>query len=314
MMAVVSAFGAKGEPEWEMIRDAAKRARANNLEVQLKFLVGEPSLRTTIQAAIAGGLDWIEVSHVENLPSRLSQDIADWKPQILHFFCHGVADETDQALELATANDYLRTGATCGSVKLRTKQLVDLNAFLTNSWLITLNCCASGQAASTLHSMAHQVVSAGFPAAVAMLEPVAAADANEFTRAFYRALFGQLQAAATALQQTESTAFEWLTPMHAARSAISERHAADPASSHEWSLPVLYVRGLEPFAFRRPAPAVSTAQAGDFKLRASIMAGWLSTVGSQLPEADRAAAMEDVLSEVPREFWPNLDGTFSHGT
>ena len=68
-----------------------------------------PRLALAHLPALAWGC-WIEVSHVESLPTRLTQDIADWKPQILHFFCHGVADET----LVAEGEEILEAPATTG--------------------------------------------------------------------------------------------------------------------------------------------------------------------------------------------------------
>ena len=128
VMVVISAFKVRGQQrEWEMFRAAAVKARSDGLEVRLKFLVGETSLRTSIeQATVQQGLNWIEVSHVDKTASRVVQEITDWQPNVLHFFCHGISDDTDQSLELATAGDYSTPGTVSGSVKIRTQQLANI--------------------------------------------------------------------------------------------------------------------------------------------------------------------------------------------
>ena len=128
-------------------------------------------------------------------------------------------------------------------MKIRTQQLVSVGQLLSDPWLMTLNCCSSGQATKQLQSMAHQVVSAGFPAAVAMLEPVATKDAHEFTRSFYASLFGGLRRAADTLVRNPSVEFEWVEPMYAARAAVCDLHQGAAADSREWALPVLYLPG-----------------------------------------------------------------------
>jgi hypothetical protein len=312
VMVVISAFKVKGQQrEWELFRAAATKARSDGLEVRLKFLVAETPLRAAIDKAIADdGLEWIEVAHIEKTSSRVIQEITDWKPNVLHFFCHGISDDADQSLELATAADYATPGTASGSVRIRTQQLVNLGQLLSDPWLLTLNCCSSGQAAKELQSMAHQVVSAGFPAAVAMLEPVESNDAHEFTRSFYSSLFAGIRRAATKLANQPRVEFEWVEPMYAARTALRDLHQDNPANCREWALPVLYVRGIEPFAFTQPASSAHQDD-GDHKLKVRLVAQWLLSVRAEMPEAERRAIMESVLAAVPRELWPNLDGTFA---
>jgi hypothetical protein len=310
VMAVISALGAAGQPEWNLLFEAVSRARDNGLDVHLKVLVGDAALRTIIDTAVARHAPWLSVSPIARLGTMVVQDIADWKPQIVHFFCHGLADDSDQSLELATAQDYT-SRATNGSVKISTTQLVGLLEFLPNPWLLTLNCCSSGRAARTLNSMAHRAVLAGFPAAVAMLEPVTAGDAYLFTGTFYRTMFDQIGAAKQRLATAEQTAFEWLRPISVAREALVADHDSVPASSREWSLPVLYVRGVAPFMFWRPVATVpSNDEAADHKRRAAIVARWLVTTGAGVSVQVRKEAIEAALFDVPREFWPSVDGTW----
>lgn len=310
IMVVISAFKVGGQQlEWELFRASAAKARANGLDVRLKFLVAETTLRAAIDAAIAGGLDWIEVGSIEKTASRVIQDIVEWKPQMLHFFCHGISEDADQWLELATASDYLDPDATVGSVKLRPPHLTPLAQLLPEPWLLTLNCCSSGRAAKELQSMAHQVVTAGFASAIAMLEPVDAKDAHEFTRSFYASLFDSLRRVSQKLAVESRVAFEWVEPMSAARTALLDLHdAEDAANCRQWALPVLYVRGIDPFFFARPV-AASTDQA-DHKLKVGIVAQWLSSVRDEMSEEQRADVMQSVLADVPKSLWPSVDGSF----
>jgi len=233
VMAVISAFGIGSQKkEWEMFLQVAKVARDSGLEIHLRLLVGELKTREAIDSAIQGGLDWVQVSHIEKTGARVLQDIIDWAPNILHFFCHGSAGSSasEQSLELATASDYNDPKSSGGSVKIRTQQLVDMSLTLSNPWLLTLNCCSSGQAAKDLQSMAHQVVSAGFPAAVAMLKPVDASNAYEFTRAFYQAVFTDLNITKGKLRTNTLVPFEWAGPMYSARMAICDQMGGDASN------------------------------------------------------------------------------------
>jgi hypothetical protein len=312
LMAIISAIGADGRPEWEYLFDAVKTARAAGLEMQLRVLVGDPALRTLIDQAVLepGHAPWLSVSHIDVKGSEVVQAISQWKPQIVHVFCHGDAEDTDQLLELATETDYLQ-GAPKGSTLVRASQLARMVDLLPNPWLITLNACDTGHAASAINSMAHRMVRAGFPAAVAMLEPVNERDAHIVTRAFYSRMFQLLDEVSTTLQTAEEAPFEWLRPMSAVREALVEEHGDDPTSAREWTLPVLYVRGVAPFCFRKPIANVSPHEAEEYKKRAAIVAQWLVGPGASQPVEVRQGAIAAALHDLPRPFWPEVDGTWS---
>lgn len=313
LLAVISAYGiASQKREWEMLRDAAQAARAAGLEVRLKLLVGDAQTHAAVKAAIDGGLDWVELSHVESTGARVIQDIVGWAPNVVHFFCHGWTGSTpaDQAIELATASDY--AAGSGGSVRIRARQLADMSSTLDNPWLLTINCCSGGEATDELQSIAHQVVSAGFPAAVAMIEPVAAGDAHEFTRAFYRSLLEQLRRAAVALTQQTQVDFEWVQALHDARTSICALHNDDAPNAREWALPALYVRGVDAMPFLRPPPAVSEDEAANYKLQARVVANWLAKMRDETSEERRLAVMQKALVDVPEIYWPNADGDFGH--
>jgi hypothetical protein len=321
MMVVISALGIHQQvKEWTLIHAEAENASALGLNIRLRVLCADPQTRTAVDQTIANGANWIEVAPIGTTPQRILQDIGKWSPNILHFFCHGVSSDDEQFIELATASDYLDNQATAGSVRIPTEQLVDLSGQLTNPWLLTLNCCSGGQAAGELQSIAHQVVAAGFPAAIAMLEPVNASDAHEFTRAFYSSLFTKLDNVRQRLnEKAVRVSFEWAEPLFDARTAISDLHAAGPKSSPEWAVPVLYVSGIEPMHFERPpnlggaaALPVSEVSAGDFKLRARLVAEWLALIKETMTASQREAVMKEVLSNVPKNYWPTVDGTFPH--
>jgi hypothetical protein len=310
VMAVISAFGVKGQKrECQLMREAVEAARAAGLDACLKFLVGEESCRADLDAAIGAGRPWLEVSHIEKTGPHVVQDILTWKPNVLHFFCHGHSNAFGQSLELATASDYSDPGAVSGSVAITVKQLTDVAGALGNPWLLTLNCCSSGEAAADLQSMAHKVVTAGFPAAVAMLEPVDAADAHEFTQAFYSTLFLQLKQAKARLAEQPPVPFEWASVMYDARTAICELHG-DAWNSREWVLPILYVRGIDPSPFQ-PDSDVPEATASDYKVRARLVAEWLQEAGATMTADQRLRVMGMSLAGVPPRYWPKADGTFA---
>lgn len=313
IMAIISALHVHGqEKEWDYLLGGLVKARDNGLDVRLKLLVGAPLLRKKIDAAIAGGLDWVEASHVDKTGNRVIQEINDWEPNIVHFFCHGRSDGGEQWIELATGSDYADDQAQNGTVKIGTSELIALGANLTNPWLLTLNCCDSGQATKDMQSMAYKIVSKGFPAVVAMLEPVEATDAYEFTRAFYRDVFASLARTNAELLLKPSAPFEWVDAMYNARVAIRDLHG-NAEDAKEWTLPLLYVRGVEPLNFLRPhADLHPKEEVRDYKTKVRTFAEWLQLHTDDMDAAARQAIMQMVLADVPQKFWPNVDGTFNN--
>jgi len=310
LLVVISAFGVHSQArEWELFRDAVLQARAAGVPVWMRVLISDPDLYAQVTAEIQGGLQDVELGPIEKTSVRMVQEIIRWEPNIVHFFCHGTADGAEQSLELATAADVFDPTAVGGSVTIQAKQLSTMAGALPNPWLLALNCCSSGKAAKELPSMAHQVVAAALPAAVAMVEPVAADDAHEFTQAFYAGVFRGLRSVAAQLKHAPRVSFEWADAMFDARSAIDALHAHNAGSNREWALPVLYVRGLEPLSFERAA--VPEPDAAEHRLRARYTAEWLRNVGEEMPVEQRSAVMQRMLSTVPARFWPTIDGQFS---
>ncbi len=326
LLVVISAYGIPTQKqEWAALARAVQEARAAGLPMHLRVLVADDSTYQAVQASMAAGLADVQLSGIEKTSSRVVQDIVAWAPNIVHFFCHGHAGSSpsDQSLELATKAD-ITAQAGAGSVRIRTRQLTDMLVALPNPWLVTLNCCASAAASSELLSLAHQVVSAGFPAAVAMIEPVDASDAHEFTRSFYRCLFADLAHAAQQLQQPgagsgppsgaqKRVPFEFTRAMHEARSAVCDLHGGDSQNARQWVLPVLYVRGVASMQFEAPfeaQPAAPQGQADEHALRAKIIADWLRQVRESLDEAGRLEVMQSALAGVPPRYWPDVNGQF----
>jgi hypothetical protein len=311
LLAVISAFGIANQArEWRFLRDAVHDARGAGLNVLLRVLVGEDALFDAVTKEIADGLDGVEVAGVSGTGAKIVSEIGKWKPNIVHFFCHGRSGTGKQQLEFATASDYKDADLKQGSVTISVDQLVDLGVELDNPWLMTLNCCEGAQASDDLTSIAYQVVSTAFPAAVAMLEPVDASDAYEFTRALYGSLFAELAKINGALKASASVEFEWAQVTHDARVAINDLHHGDAANRKEWALPALYVRGVDPMRFERPPAAETEQDLLRFVTIARTVAGWLSSVRDSMPEDKRRAVMAATLVGVPNQYWPEIDGTF----
>jgi hypothetical protein len=313
LLAVISAHGIAGqEREWIVLRDAAQDARAAGMPVELHVLTGDPAVHAQVTADIAAGRPWVSVAGIESSSAKVLAAIRRWRPNVIHFFCHGRAGDSDQLLELATAADFADATVTQGSVTIDGDQLEAFGETLDNPWLLVLNCCEGAQASHDSLSMAHRVVSSAFPAAFAMLEPVDATDAHEFTRAIYGSMLSELATVKARLDAGQTVRFEWASITHDARDAINALHPGEAATRHEWALPALYVRGVDAMEFRLAPDAVTDVAIGAQKAALDTMVTWLRSVGDSLSEDRRRAAMAKALTEagIPEALWPDVDGTF----
>ena len=91
---------------------------------------------------------------------------------------------------------------------------------------------------------------------------------------------------------------------------MAQLDGRDAENSPEWSLPVLYLRGLDEQVFVRPT-GLSAKQAEEYRVRVETVAAWLRTAGQQLTEAQRIEAMQAALASVPPAFWPSPDGSLN---
>ena len=310
LLAVISAIGIRGQKrEWQHLRDAAVAARTAGLPVLLRVLVGESGLYDTIKGEITAGLPWAEVASVPGSGTQLMSAIRNWQPHIVHFFGHGTTAGGIQQLEFGTASDFKDPTIQRGSVAVDADQVESLGQKLDNPWLLTLNCCKGAEASREMTSLAYQAVSLSFLAAVAMLEAVDELDAYEFTRAFYNELFADLRDVATAMDKGEPRApFEWARMMGETRIALNKAHGSDAPSRKEWVLPVLYVRGVDPMQFDRPLVNESDELSREFTTSAALVARWLTGVRDSMPKEKRVEVMKEVLADVPRKYWPSVDG------
>jgi CHAT domain len=313
IMAVISAYGIAGEQrEWEMIRDAADEARKAGLPVEVAVLTGDPAVHAQVTSDIAAARPWVSVSGLDASGAKVLAAIRRWQPNILHFFCHGRANQNEQELELAAASDFADAAATMGSVTISGDQLAAFGETLDNPWLLILNCCEGATASHDSLSLAHRVVSSAFPAAFAMLEPVDAADAHEFSRTIYVSLLTELATVKARLEKGEMVRFEWASITHDARDAINSLHAGKAASQREWALPALYVRGVDAMEFRAAPDDATDDLIGAQKAALDTVVVWLRSVKDSLSETRRYAAMAKALTQagVPEALWPDIDGSF----
>jgi len=275
--------------EWKALLDSFGSA---SFPVTIKALVAEESLHAEIAAANSDGVS-AEVDYVDRDSGVFLRAIQDFRPNILHFFCHGAKSGGTSYLRVATLLS--RDGDPGGPLIFEASDL-PTGALGDGLWLVTLNCCGSAEPTGAAGSIAHALSSTGVPVVAGMRESVVVEDANAFSAGFYRAVVDLLRPTATA---GRARAIEWPTALYEARIALCEAHRgnvpcrqAAPAS-HEWTLPVLYVGGQE-FRLhgrRRPrqSPAPEGAKLPQRALREVISRVTQPRAGPQLTEPERAA-------------------------
>ncbi len=264
LLVAISAAGIDGRPEWRALYDAL-RDPATKLGYRLRVLVADPDLKAAVESAAATDAN-VEVQTLSS--EDLEQAVAEFRPHILHFFCHGDLVGSSPVLELATRRDVVRDEPR-GSLWL---EETDFRKFYrsakTSAFLVVLNCCLGAASDAETRSLVASCVNAGFPAAVGMREPVLNNDAHLFCHHFYRSLVAYLDAG---LQADGSNLEVELAPLlaEARRQLCKKRGRLLSAAGNvkQWSLPVLYVRP-EPFRLLRPsdqsslnAPQLVRAQA-----------------------------------------------------
>jgi hypothetical protein len=305
LMALISAAGVDATPEWQGLAGAIAQARNAGIGVEALVFVGQTALHDAIQAQIQNGtLQGVQVRPMPDRRAAIEDVIVSWRPHILHFFCHGHSGHGVAQLQLATFADELQAKA-AGSTVIH---LTDLEAIAARRdidiWLVVLNCCMGAQAVDGLPSMARTLVSAGVPAVVAMAEPVAAADAHEFTGSFAPMLLGSLAQRLAAAQPNVPVEVEWADLLSSPRVALRDLHG-EPSDHRYWALPVLYVR-TEPFAV---AMVAGGGMAEDKRRRVDMIAGLLRSLPQDTPAEARAEFLA-LLNDVPLALRPNAMGTF----
>ena len=230
--AVLAAKDRDAGPEWDALHGAVA---AGGVDCDLLVLVAQDDLRQRI-AGLA--LPNVRTDFVPADADALLRRLAEHKPNLLHFFCHGIAEFGGQ-LEIATRNA-LQLGE--APVYLGAQQLAQISE---HALLVTLNACEGALAASGAHSLAYLLVrmNGGAPAAIGMRHPLASATAHRFCRALYeealRLLAGRLGAPGT-------FELDWSPVMRIPRNRLCAQGGgplqAMAARCREWSVPVLYVR------------------------------------------------------------------------
>lgn len=253
MMAFLSPATISARDEFEAIIDQVLAARKKGLEIICSIYLGEQDLlEKQLERIRAGELPGIEVASMPSTGLQIEHFIRNKPPQLLHFFCHGKTDAGEQLLEFATINDWDLEQDT-GSVKLTMERLRQTLISTGTTWATVLNSCSGARAVEKLqsaveqlHSMALALAQNASPVAIGMAEPIDAADATIFARAFYGGLFDILDTSLAGVAQGDEVVLDLAPAICDARAALRETFRSHPALPEEafgrWCLPLLYER------------------------------------------------------------------------
>jgi hypothetical protein len=304
--AVLSCLDISAAGELDALRAAIKKVGTDH--VRLLVVASEEELIVKLRAEMEEKTA-PELSGVELIPPELSdlQDlIADFKPHLLHFFCHG-SRQGSPHIALALKSDWRAAPPRTSSLGV---EAADFRKFKRDTddtpWLLVLNCCegaAVGAEADT-HSLTFSVAQAGVSAAVVgMREPVSSDTANLLTKALYTKLLTDLTERFNEAAESVKS-LDWPCLVVAARDRLARARpglvlSEAAASTKEWTLPVVYVRPQEFSLKVRPTRVVDEEAARVARLEIQMLLELLvKMTPDQAPALrDEAKARIKVLSD-----------------
>jgi CHAT domain len=248
VLAVLAAAGLDASQEWIALRDALGSLP---FDVTVRVLAAQDGLRAAVQTGNPVNLA-VTAEFVEpglDLPGQ----ITGFRPNILHFFCHGGVAVGSSFLEIATRGT---AGSPRGGVSFELKDFPAAH-LADDLWLVVVNACKGALPPAGTASLVSSLAARGVPAVAGMREAVTADDAYAFCRGFYGALAEMLTPLA---ESTTPVPIAWCAALYRARREICELHrgpdpcAAAAARFREWTLPVMYVRRT-PFTLYRAQTA-----------------------------------------------------------
>jgi hypothetical protein len=259
ILAVISAEGRPGEPEWLALYDAATGAR-DSVPVQIHVLTGEAPLYQKLKGHPA---NCVSVAPVPNSVDRLGIEIGRFGPHILHFFCHGHVD---------AGNAYLDIHGNLEPLQVSISNLTQLSG-LENVWLVVLNSCLGAASLGSSPSMAYRIVSDGkVPFAIGATETVDVRDAITFSRAFYDRLLFTFGDGIKKASANSVLTLEWSDALYAARAAINKTYDNKASTCPQWTLPILYEHRTRLQLIKPDAQEPDAAAALHLKMAAELLA------------------------------------------
>ncbi len=246
---VLAVLAAAGQQQDGSVLTAKKEAQAivrglsavQGPEFELLVLGVDDEVEAILAAANDSRLRYRELRGLVELEEALREH----KPHLLHFFCHGFADEdTPPRLDLALRSDQV-AGFANGSLLLEADQIVDLIGMAnpqSQLLMLSLNCCLGAAATETISLARDLMKNTDLPAVIAMREAIDRRDAHAFAETFFgeaRRLIGDLLAGG--LPDT----LDWTRVLPAVRTRLCIdrcQRLSRAKDCKEWTLPVLYTR------------------------------------------------------------------------
>lgn len=225
LVAVLAAEGVDSHPDYDAMMRALQRY---GRPWRLRIFTPDVSVKQAVEAA---GDDRIELLPVPETAQDLMSDIAAFRPQICHFFCHGLSTSGGRLL---VANALTLMGG--GPLVIKPSELG--RQLPSSTWLVTLNACSSNRPDSDSESvsLATGLVRNGVPVVVGMRQETGATTLNTLTKTF---LGDALEYLETALGGNAPIELDLSVCLNTARNAICG--SVPPRRIKEWSLPTMTV-------------------------------------------------------------------------
>ncbi len=220
ILAVLSADDVSARSEWDELYDVRNDAAQQGpprLIVCLDVIVSDEQLRDDINGL---GEPASEVrAHMLVDEDTIFDRIKEGEPHIIHFFCHGSAED-DPQLELATISSLEGTGPPVVITPLSLLNKLNTQC-LSNVWQVVLNCCDSGKSTQGGGSFAQQLAGDHAPVAIGMWNPIDADEAHAFCRSYYTGVINKLHSILP-LSPGASVEVEWVELLCDPRASIQE--------------------------------------------------------------------------------------------
>jgi hypothetical protein len=303
ILAIISAENYPGVPEWEGIQKAAQSAIG--LPVQIQVVTGDDALFGAVKNNVQLDSEALQPQPVPEYPDALDLIIDNFKPHIVHFFCHGVIAQSPWLA--------IRTGRKDKPLKVGIESLPSLQKV----WLVVLNSCDGSVPIGDVPSMAYQIVAKmGVPFVLGTLAPIDLLDAYKFSEAFYGRLLFKFAETFAAARPEDLITIGWTDALHAARDAIDRKYEQNAATNNQWTLPVLYERTEKFYITKKaePAPAPIAKEASPAAppvaeqpktdpviIRATMVADLLRSLPPDMPDAIKQALVASILNPKKEE-------------
>lgn len=293
VVAVLSAARCDGLLQFEGIDAAVRRARRDDLDVQLHVITGQRSILDAIEKNAA---PYLSVEKIAATPTALQRQIGSARPSILHVLCHGTYSGTVPGLAFATQQDLLGDEPV-GNVVLATEQLAgELQPH--DPWLVVLAACETARSGDGA-GFAHKLVDAGLPAVIGMRRLVDLTAMNVFTAAVYPEIFALIQSTvAAARADSRPRVIEWSSALTAPRQAATV--GVDETVVDAWTDPVLYSQQDDLKVLIEPVDPVAAEEQA--RLRGAL-AAWIEYRQTRDPvdtPADLLAEADETIARLRR--------------